>query len=139
VHAELITVRLDRALVEGGLDPAAVGFEHERRAINIHFEGGSHSAANGRFAGETREGGIFDKPQIELGPVGLRFPFVSLDAWGRHPLDGLDMAFPDRPDSHSEPMVPKVLIWGIEIDRAKALRGRMRCTGGRRNQSFDFR
>ncbi|MGH6869492.1 MAG: hypothetical protein ACREDA_11625, partial [Methylocella sp.] len=68
-HAKLFTVRCDRALVDGGLDPASAGFEHERRAFNIHFEGGSHRAANGRFAGETREGGIFDTPEIEHGPA----------------------------------------------------------------------
>ena len=79
-HAKLLTVRFNRALVDGGLDPAGAGFEHEGRAFNIHFEGRPHCAANGRFAGETREGGIFDRPQIELGPAGLRFPFVSLDA-----------------------------------------------------------
>ena len=60
MHAKLFTIRFDRALVEGGLDPAGAGFEHEGRAFNIHFEGGSHCAANGGFAGETREGGIFD-------------------------------------------------------------------------------
>ena len=48
------------------------------------------------------------------------------------------MAFPDRPDSQSEPLVPKVLVRRIEIDRAKALMGRLPGTGGRRNQGLDF-
>src|ERR1700731_1157960 len=62
-HAKLFTVRINRAFVEGGLDPARASFEHEGRAFNIHFEGGSQCAANGRFAGKTREGGIFDQLQ----------------------------------------------------------------------------
>src|ERR1700736_929159 len=97
VHAKLFTVRFDRALVDGDLDPVGAGFEHDGPAFNIHFEGGSQCVANGRFAGETREGGIFDRPKIELGPAGLRFPFVALDTRRRKPLDGLNMAFPDRP------------------------------------------
>jgi hypothetical protein len=48
------------------------------------------------------------------------------------------MAFPDRPDPQSEPMVPKVLVRGIEISRSKALMGRLPGTGGRRNQGLDF-
>jgi hypothetical protein len=79
VHAKLFAVRFDRALVDGDLDPVGAGFEHDGRAFNIHFEGGSHRAANGRFAGEMREGGIFDTPQIELRPADFLFPFVSLD------------------------------------------------------------
>src|ERR1700730_5017816 len=80
VHAKLFTIRFDRSWVEGVLDAAAAGFEHEGRAFNIHFEGRSQRAANGRLAGKTREGGIFDTHQIELGPADFLFPFVSLDA-----------------------------------------------------------
>src|ERR1700722_14424206 len=48
------------------------------------------------------------------------------------------MAFPGRPDPNSEPVVPKVLIWRIEIDRAKVLMGLLPCTGDGRNQGLDF-
>src|SRR5205807_5726222 len=48
------------------------------------------------------------------------------------------MVFSDRPDPESEPMVPKVLVRRIEINRAKALIGRLLSTGNRRNQGLDF-
>jgi hypothetical protein len=48
------------------------------------------------------------------------------------------MVFSDRPDPQSEPMVPKVLVRRIEINRAKALIGRLLGTWDRRNQGLDF-